>query len=148
VPPGSYRGGMARYIHKQRKNLAGEPLVGGEPAHHILRIVRAFPLSVTHAGGVDIAITAKGADRAMFDRAYSWIEMELLADEEKCPGKAAHATVDAATYRYIVLNELMFWAYFALEEFPDDALWGPRPRVNLFGPSLPQQCIIHDAGHS
>ena len=134
---------MTKFIHRQTKNLAGQPLVGGEPAHHILRIVRAFPLSVSHAGGVNIEITAEGRDKEMFERAYAWIEMEVLADEEKCVNKGSHATVDTAQYRYIILNELMFWANFPFSDFPDDALWGPQPRSNIFGPPVPHVCSIH-----
>jgi hypothetical protein len=134
---------MKKFFHKQRKNLAGEPLVGGEAAHHILRIVRGFPLSVGHAGGVDIEINAAGKDKSTFERAYAWIEMEVLADEEKCVNKGSHATVDSEQYRYIILNELMFWTYFALDDFPSDALWAPQPHSNLFGPSLPRVCMTH-----
>jgi hypothetical protein len=127
---------MKKFFHKQRKNLAGEPLVGGEPAHRILKIVRSFPLTVNYSGGVQIEISADGADRAMFDRAYAWIEMEVIADEMKCSAAAAHSTIDPAQYRYIILNELMFWTHFALGDFPDDALWAPGPRQRLFGPLL------------
>ena len=127
---------MARYIHKQSKNLAGEPLVGGEPAHRILDIVRGFPLSVSYAGGAEIEIDVHGADREIFDRAYAWIELEVLADEAKCSRRHVHSTVDAIQYRNMILNELVFWAWFALSDFPVDALWAPRARTGLMGPSV------------
>jgi hypothetical protein len=127
---------MARYRHKQRHNLAGEPLVGGQPAHRILQIVRRFPLSVSYAGGVNIEIDVVGADKEMFERAYAWIELELLADEAKCDHAHAHATLDVAQYQYMILNELVYWARFALDDFPHDALWAPRKHTRLFGESV------------
>jgi hypothetical protein len=140
---------MKKFFHKQRKNLAGEPLVGGEPAHRILQIVRSFPLAVNYAGGVEIQITAEGADLQMFERAYAWIEMEVIADEMKCSDAAAHSSVDPERHRYIILNELMFWTYFALDHFPDDALWAPQPRRRLFGPSVGPPRITHGRiGHA
>lgn len=129
-------------------NLAGEPLVGGEPAHRIRAIVRSFPLSVSYTGGMRIEITATGAERAMFERAYLQIEMEFLAHEEKCGKRASHATLDAERYQYIVLNELMFWAMFALNDLPDDPrlphdpLWGPLAKHNMFGLAPNDVCIV------
>jgi hypothetical protein len=133
---------MKSYRHRQSVNRAGEPLVGGEPAHRIFAIVRSFPLSVSHAGGVRFDITATGADLAMFERAYAWIEMEFLAHEAKCGQRASHATLDVEQYRYIVLNELMFWAMFALQIMPDDPLWGPLPKNNLFGAPPNGVCMV------
>lgn len=133
---------MKSYRHKQSVNLAGEPLVGGKPAHRIVAIVRSFPLTVSPAGGVSLEITATGADLEMFERAYAWIEMEFLAHEARCDQRASHATVDHDQYRYIVLNELMFWAMFALRIMPDDPLWGPLPKKNLFGATPNEVCMV------
>jgi hypothetical protein len=133
---------MGAYRHKQSVNRAGERLVGGAPPHRIIDIVRSFPLSVSHSGGMRLEITATGADREMFDRAYAWIEMEFLEHEAHCGRYAAHATVDVAQYEYMILNELMFWAMFALEDLPDDPLWGPLPRKRLFGTGLNEVCYF------
>ena len=144
----SYRERMKPYLHKQRKNLQGEPLVGGEPAHRILHIVRSFPLSVTHAGGVKLEYTAEGADREMFERAYAWIEMEFLEHESRCVHRASHSTVDAAQYQWMILNELVFWAKFALNDFGFEALWASLPLRNQFGPKLPGEVANHDHAES
>lgn len=133
---------LKQYMARLGLRFTGVRLVAKEPAQRIFDIIKSFPLSIDHAGGVNIEITATGADREMFDRAFAWIEVELLNYEEHCENHAAHATITGPPYQYMILNELMFWTMFVLDISPVNALWGPRMRENLFGPPLNEVCIV------
>jgi hypothetical protein len=138
-----YRGRMTPQSRNKKKNRQRVPLVGGEPARRILEIVRGFPLSVSYSGGVRVEVTVEGADREMFERAYNWIEMEFLERESRCANRAAHPTVDATEYQWMILNELVSWAKFALDDNDFEALWAPRPLRKQFGLGLPSEAVDH-----
>jgi hypothetical protein len=132
---------METYRHKQSVDRDGERLVGGEPARRILEIVRGFPLTRNYAGGVAWEVTGTATDLEMFERAYNWIEMEFLAAKDGSRKRNAFATLDATQWQYFIINQLMYWAKFAVGDTREDVLWGSGRRESVFGAEPNGVCI-------
>ncbi|WP_213813722.1 hypothetical protein [Glaciihabitans sp. dw_435] len=109
---------------KPHRSTAEKYLLGGENARDILATLRSFPLSVSGAREILVHNTATGAAAAALQRAYEHVEMQLLADEDKCERRASHSTMDEYEYRDWVLRNVGLRARRCLGELDlIDAIW-------------------------
>jgi hypothetical protein len=93
-----------------------EPLVGGEPARLLANAIRSFPISLSTTGAPRLHNIATGPTRAMIQRAYERIELEVMDDMANCSCPGEHRTLDAHEYEWLIYSDLMWKAKVALRE--------------------------------
>ncbi|CAN5475969.1 hypothetical protein BH10ACT4_BH10ACT4_13410 [soil metagenome] len=101
-----------------------DPLVGGESARLIADAIRSFPISLTRSGSPQLHNIATGQTRAMIQRAYERIEIEVMDELAHCGCPGEHRTLDVHEYEWLIYSELMEKAKAALGETGRvEALW-------------------------
>ncbi|MES2094466.1 MAG: hypothetical protein V4531_11735 [Actinomycetota bacterium] len=101
-----------------------EPLVGGEPARLLADAIRSFPVSLSPGGAPRLHNIATGQTRAMIQRAYERIEIEVMEDRANCSCPGEHRTLDVHEYEWLIYSDLMWKVKVALGETGRvEALW-------------------------
>lgn len=101
-----------------------EPLVCGEPARLLAEAIRSFPVSLSSAGAPRLHNIATGQTRAMIQRAYERIEIEVMGEMANCSCPGEHRTLDVHEYEWLIYSDLMGKVKIALGETGRvEALW-------------------------
>jgi hypothetical protein len=118
-----YRPGM-KPDSDSRRMPTTDPLVGGEPARLIADAIRSFPISLSRSGAPQLHNIATGQTRAMIQRAYERIEIEVMGELAHCACPGEHRTLDVHEYEWLIYSDLMEKAKAALGETGRvEALW-------------------------
>ena len=102
--------------HEPRPESGLEPLVGGEPARLLADAIRSFPVSLSSVGAPRLHNIATGQTRAMIQRAYERVEIEVMEDMARCGRPGEHRTLDVHEYEWLVYTDLMWKVKVALGE--------------------------------
>ena len=101
-----------------------EPLVGGESARLLADAIRSFPVSLSSSGAPRLHNIATGLTRAMVQRAYERIEIEVMDDMANCSCPGEHRALDVHEYEWLIYSDLMGKVKIALGETGRvEALW-------------------------
>lgn len=101
-----------------------QPLVGGEPARLLAAAIRSFPISLSNTGAPRLHNIATGPTRAMIQRAFERIEIEVMDDMAHCGSPGEHRTLDVRQYEWLIYSDLMWKVKVALGETSRvEALW-------------------------